>query len=74
MSFILTLFVKKSILNTNERLESVYEDRIFKKCITPPLGSPSVGYYKPRVTKGVIDDLYVRAVAFDDGEKKAVCI
>lgn len=45
-----------------------------KKCITPPLGSPIVGYYKPRFTKGVIDDLYVRAVAFDDGEKKAVCI
>lgn len=45
-----------------------------KKCITPPLGSPIVGYYKQRRTKGVIDDLYVRAIAFDDGEKKAVCL
>ncbi|MBQ2932005.1 MAG: hypothetical protein IJE62_04065 [Clostridia bacterium] len=45
-----------------------------KKCITPPIGSPIVGYYKPRFTKGVVDDLYVRAVAFGDGEKKAVCI
>lgn len=41
-------------------------------CITPPLGHPIAGYYQKRDTKGVLDDLYVSAVAFDDGVKKAV--
>ncbi|MBQ9757522.1 MAG: hypothetical protein IJW15_03795 [Clostridia bacterium] len=41
-------------------------------CITPPLGTPISGYYEQRFTKGVLDDLYVTAVAFDDGEKRAV--
>lgn len=45
-----------------------------KICITPPLSSPIVGYYQKRLVKGVIDDLYVRAAAFDDGEKKSVII
>jgi len=43
-------------------------------CINPPYGAPIVGYYEERLTKGVLDDLFVRAVAFDDGEKKAVII
>lgn len=45
-----------------------------KKVITPPLGTPIIGYYSERLTKGVIDDLYVKAVAFDSGNKKAVAI
>ena len=45
-----------------------------KKVITPPLGTPLVGYYRERLMKGVIDDLYVRAVAFEQGEKKAVVL
>ena len=41
-----------------------------RKEITPPLGTPLVGYYKPRFAKGVIDPLYARAAAFEaDGEK-----
>ena len=45
-----------------------------KKVITPPLGTPLVGYYRERLMKGVIDDLYVRAVAFEQGEKRAVVL
>ena len=45
-----------------------------KICITPPLGSPICGYYNERLTKGALDDLYVRAAAFDDGETKAVIL
>ena len=45
-----------------------------KKEITPPLGTPIVGYYEARFTKGAIDNLYTRALAFDDGTKKAVVI
>ena len=43
-------------------------------CINPPYGAPIVGYYEKRFTKGIADDLFARAVAFDDGEKKAVVI
>lgn len=45
-----------------------------KLCINPPLGSPIVGYYHSRYTKGVLDDLYVRATAFDDGETQSVLL
>lgn len=45
-----------------------------KVCINPPYGAPIVGYYEERLTKGIIDSLYARAVAFDDGEKKAVIV
>lgn len=45
-----------------------------KLCITPPLETPIVGYYHERLAEGVLDDLYVRATAFDDGEKRSVII
>lgn len=42
-------------------------------CITPPLGTCITGYYEERFTKGVLDDLYVSAVAFEqDGERALV--
>ena len=43
-------------------------------CITPPLGTPLSGYFEPRYTSGVHDELYATAVAFDDGKSKAVVI
>jgi len=45
-----------------------------KVCINPPYGAPICGYYEQRFVKGILDNLYARAVAFDDGEKKAVVI
>ena len=45
-----------------------------KVSINPPYGSPIVGYYEERFVKGIHDDLFARAIAFDDGEKKAVVI
>ena len=43
-------------------------------CITPPLGVPVSGYYEKRETKGVLDDLYVSAVSFDDGASRALIL
>jgi len=40
--------------------------------ITPPLGVHIGGYYRVRVTKGVRDPIYVRAMAFREGDKTAV--
>lgn len=45
-----------------------------KVCINPPYGAPIIGYYEERLVKGIHDDLFVRATAFDDGEKKALII
>lgn len=42
--------------------------------ITPPLGVRIGGYYTVRVTKGVLDPLYVRAIAFGEGNKSAVLL
>ncbi len=43
-------------------------------CINPPLGTPITGYFEERYTKGILDNLYVSSIAFDDGETKAVVI
>jgi len=40
--------------------------------ITPPLGITLAGYGYIRHANGVLDPLYVTAVAFDNGEKRAV--
>lgn len=45
-----------------------------KICINPPYNAPIVGYYEERFTKGIADDIFARAVAFDDGEKKGLVI
>ncbi len=45
-------------------------------CITPPIGTPMAGYYEERFSKGVLDDLWVHALVFDNGKTKAalVCV
>ena len=43
-------------------------------CINPPIGVPMVGYYEERRVKGIHDDIFATAVAFDDGESKAVLV
>lgn len=40
--------------------------------ITPMLGSAITGYYEPRYADGILDPLLATAIAFDDGEKRAV--
>lgn len=45
-----------------------------KICINPPYGAPISGYYEARFTKGILDSLYARGVAFDDGKTQAVVI
>ena len=40
--------------------------------VTPYLGYRIPGYYRIREAKGIIEDLYLRATAFSDGEKKAI--
>ena len=42
--------------------------------ITPPLGTPLVGYFEERRAKGVLDGLEANAVAFSDGKRSAVLI
>ena len=42
--------------------------------ITPPLGVPINGYFYKRIGKGVLDPLFVNAVAFGEGEKRAVLL
>lgn len=35
--------------------------------ITPPSGAPMAGYYHPRGSEGVLDDLHSKALVLDDG-------
>ena len=38
-----------------------------RECITPELGTPIPGYYKPRFAEDVLDDLEVNVLAVSDG-------
>lgn len=42
--------------------------------ITPPLGVDIPGGWNKRVGEGILDPLYVNAIAFGDGEKTAVLL
>ena len=42
--------------------------------ITPPFGVSVQGYYEARYADGILDPLLATAVAFDDGQKRAVVI
>ncbi len=42
--------------------------------ITLPLGTGMAGYFAPRPAKGVLDPLSLNAIAFSDGESRAVII
>ena len=42
--------------------------------ITPPLGIKLAGYFRERVSDGVLDPLEANAVAFSDGERTAVLV
>lgn len=42
--------------------------------ITPPFGTAISGYFYPRYTKGVLDDLELNALAVSDGETTALII
>lgn len=42
--------------------------------VTPPLGSYVAGYFLARYAKGVLDPIYLNALAMSDGEETAVLI
>ena len=42
--------------------------------ITPPFGVSVQGYYEKRIADGILDPLLATAVAFDDGQRRAVVI
>ena len=42
--------------------------------VTPPLGIPIVGYFKPRTAEGILDKLEVNALALAVGDKKVVLL
>jgi hypothetical protein len=43
--------------------------------ITPPEGAPLAGYYRKRLSEGVIDDLYSKAIVVErDGAKAAIVV
>ena len=42
--------------------------------MTPPLGTPLAGYYEARPADGVLDPLYLNALALSDGERTVVLI
>ncbi|MBQ7847928.1 MAG: hypothetical protein IJ344_06525, partial [Clostridia bacterium] len=42
--------------------------------VTPPLGSPLAGYFGKRISEGILDPIEICALAFGNGEQKAIII
>jgi neutral ceramidase len=42
--------------------------------INPPTGTPLAGYYSPRGTKTVLDDIYAKAIVLEVGDTKAALV
>jgi len=45
-----------------------------RRDVTPPLGVSLKGYYRVRICDGMLDPLEINAVAFDDGNTRAVLL
>ena len=46
----------------------------YEREITPPIGAELPGQYEKRVSTGVLDRLYAKAVVFSDGERAAALL
>ncbi|MBR7165851.1 MAG: neutral/alkaline non-lysosomal ceramidase N-terminal domain-containing protein [Clostridia bacterium] len=55
-------------MDHNFVLKAGYAEQV----VTPPLGEKIPGYFKTRYAEGKHTELLIRAVAFDDGESRAV--
>ncbi|MCC6444062.1 MAG: neutral/alkaline non-lysosomal ceramidase N-terminal domain-containing protein [Armatimonadetes bacterium] len=42
--------------------------------ITPPVGTPLAGYFEPRKSTGIHDDLFARALVLDDGRTRLALV
>ena len=42
--------------------------------ITPPIGTPLAGYYETRISEGVHDDLYAKAIVLECGGRRAAMV
>ena len=45
-----------------------------REIITPPVGLPLAGYFNPRPSQGVLDDLHARALVVEDGATAALAV
>lgn len=42
--------------------------------INPPVGIPLAGYYSPRGSEGILEDLYAKVAVLDDGQTQAAMV
>lgn len=42
--------------------------------INPPVGIPLAGYYSPRGSEGILEDLYAKVAVLDDGQTQAALV
>ena len=42
--------------------------------VTPPLGTSITGYFYPRISDGILDPIYLNAIALSDGENTILVI
>ncbi len=55
-----------------ENCEKIFQTGYAQAIFTPPLGMNIPGYFKQRISEGVINDLLMHCIAFDNGTDKAL--
>lgn len=55
-----------------ENSEMIFQTGYAQGIITPPLGLNIPGYFEQRISEGVVNDLLMHCVAFDNGTDKAL--
>ncbi len=55
-----------------ENNEKIFQTGYAQASFTPPLGMNIPGYFKQRISEGIINDLLMHCIAFDNGTDKAL--
>ncbi len=55
-----------------ENSERIFQTGYAKAAFTPPLGMNIPGYFEQRISDGIINDLLMHCIAFDNGTDKAI--
>ena len=53
---------------------SILKAGVARADITPPLGTPLMGYPAPRVAENILDNLTVTALALTDGNSESILL
>ena len=71
--FLFTMLIVMGTLTTMAQSNSLRVG-VAAVSITPPNGTPLAGYYRKRLSEGVLDDIHAKAIVFEQNGVKAAIV